>query len=133
VFNNAASADSVMPAVERHLKGMVHSEFMPTCITVKREPYCETPGKLKTGLRRFHPYTEWSVFQRDNVCPYTFARTNAEIFAFISPSWIASHFSFVCTPSHCHLFAKVRENDEVKNRLGFCSTIKMHSSIVIDL
>jgi hypothetical protein len=80
-----------MSTAERHLQGMDHSEFMRTCKTLKRELFCETPGKLKTGLRRFHPCMEQPVLQQDNVCALTIARTNAEIFTFISASFTACH------------------------------------------
>ena len=93
MFNNAGSADSVMPTVERDLIDMDHSEFMSTCKTVKREPYCETTRKMKTGRRRFHPYMEQTILQQDDVRPLRVARTNADIFTLISASCIACHIA----------------------------------------
>ena len=101
MFNIAASADSVMPTAERHLQGMDHSEFMPTCKTVKCEPYCETSGNLKRGRRRFHPYMEQPVLQHDHVFPLTIARMNAEILAFNSASCI---FCYLAPTSHLRIF-----------------------------
>jgi hypothetical protein len=66
----------------QQLNSMDDSEFMPTCKTVKRGPFCETPGKLNSGRGRFHPYIGQAVLQHDNVCPLTIGESECGDFRF---------------------------------------------------
>jgi hypothetical protein len=47
LFKTAVSTGKVMLTVLWDVKGMVHSEFMPSDTTIIYKEYCETMGKLK--------------------------------------------------------------------------------------
>jgi hypothetical protein len=111
---------AVMLTVFWDVKGVVLAKFHPTGAISNSERYCETPGRLRTRLRRILAQIEQPVLQHDSAGPHISARTAAEIRRLRFS--VLHHPPLVQHPRGHHCSSD-----------GCVAVVKVHSCVVTDL